>query len=493
MAFSPEKENQNSMWFKHKKALNHVLFTMRRHSLTSKQTQPQNQRQRPPLTEFPQPTSKIQDFPLTNLVSDITLLLSDEILLKILARVPRSQRNSNFLVSKRWLNLQGRLVRSIKILGWDFLVSGRLFLRFPNLIRVHLVNGCLISSRNFGVICTHEAASFHIGSDVEVKDWFFNEKSVLEADEVDRGLKILASGCPNLRKLTVMNASEMGILSVAEECPTLQELELHMCNDQVLRGIAACQNLQVLKLTGAVDASYNSLVSDLGLTILAQGCKKLVKIELSRCKGSYEGIKAIGQCCQTLEELIICDHRMEDGWIFALPYCEKLKTLRFLSCKQIDQVSGADEHLGSCSALENLHIEKCQLRYKKVLGALFIVCQNAKDVVLKNCWGIDDDMFSTASGFRRVRSLSLEGCSLITTDGLESAIISWNELQSLKVKSCNNIKDCAPSSAFSSLKDLKWKPDSRSILSANLAGTGMGKKGYRIFKRSSDWKSLPGA
>ncbi|XP_075496478.1 F-box protein At5g51370-like [Primulina tabacum] len=493
MAFSPEKENQNSMWFKHKKALNHVLFTMRRHSLTSKQTQPQNQRQRPPLTEFPQPTSEIQDFPLTNLVSDITLLLSDEILLKILARVPRSQRNSNFLVSKRWLNLQGRLVRSIKILDWDFLVSGRLFLRFPNLIRAHLVNGCLISSRNFGVICTHEAASFHIGSDVEVKDWFFNEKSVLEADEVDRGLKILASGCPNLRKLTVMNASEMGILSVAEECPTLQELELHMCNDQVLRGIAACQNLQVLKLTGAVDGSYNSLVSDLGLTILAQGCKKLVKIELSRCKGSYEGIKAIGQCCQTLEELIICDHRMEDGWIFALPYCEKLKTLRFLSCKQIDQVSGADEHLGSCSALENLHIEKCQLRYKKVLGALFIVCQNVRDVVLKNCWGIDDDMFSTASGFRRVRSLSLEGCSLITTDGLESAIISWNELQSLKVKSCSNIKDCAPSSVFSSLKDLKWKPDSRSILSANLAGTGMGKKGYRIFKRSSDWKSLPGA
>lgn len=86
---------------------------------------------------------------------------------------------------------------------------------------------------------------------------------------------------------------------------------------------------------------------------------------------------------------------------------------------------------------------------------------------------------------------------MLTTRGLESAIISWNELQSLKVYSCNNIKDSevnpALSSVFSALKDLKWKPDRKSVLSTCLEGTGMGRRGGKLFKKSHDWKSLPGS
>ncbi|KAK4431659.1 F-box protein [Sesamum alatum] len=479
-AHSPDKENQNSNWLKSKKVLNNVLFTMRLHSLTPNQTQ------RTPLSAAPQPTTKNQDFTLTNLVSDKTSLLPDEILLKILSKLPKSQRAANFLVSKRWLNLQGRLVRSVKLLDWEFLVTGRVFVRFPNLVHVDLVNGCLISSRNSGIFCTHKSLSFHLGSDVEGKDKFFDENLVLNADEIDRGLRVLASGCPNLRKLVVVNCSGMGLLSLSEECPTLQELDLLMCNDQVLRGIAACRNLQVLRLSGIVDGFYGSLVSDVGLTILAQGCKRLVKLELSGCKGSYEGIKAIGQCCQMLEELTLRNHSMEDEWLSALSFFENLRTLRFVSCKRIDASAELDEHLGSCPAVERLHLEKCQLRDKRSLRALFLVCHNTRKLVVRNCWGLHDDMFSTSSALRRVRFLSLEGCSLLTTHGLESVIISWNELQSLELKSCNNITDSevnpALSTVFSALKDLKWKPDSKSLLSSNLEGTGMGKRGNKMMK-----------
>ncbi|KAL0400938.1 UNVERIFIED_CONTAM: F-box protein [Sesamum latifolium] len=487
-AHSPDKENQNSNWFKTNKVLNNVLFTMRLHSL--------NQTQRTPLSAAPPPTNKNQDFTITcDLVSDKTSLLSDEILLKILSKLPKSQRAANFLVSKRWLNLQGRLVRSVKLLDWEFLVTGRVFVRFPNLVHVDLVNGCLISSRNSGIFCTHKSLSFHLGSDVEGKDRLFDENLVLNADEVDRGLRVLASGCPNLRKLGVVNCSEMGLLSLSEECPTLQELDLLMCNDQVLRGIAACQNLQVLRLSGIVDGFYGSLVSDVGLTILAQGCKRLVKLELSGCKGSYEGIKAIGQCCQMLEELTLRNHSMEDEWLSALSFFENLRTLRLVSCKRIDGSAELDEQLGSCPAVERLHLEKCQLRDKRSLRALFLVCHTTRKLVVQNCWGLNDDMFSTSSVLRRVRFLSLEGCSLLTTHGLESVIISWNELQSLEVKSCNSIKDSEVnptlSTVFSALKDLKWKPDSKSQLSSNLEGTGMGKRGSKFFKKACDWKSLP--
>lgn len=406
MAFSPDKENRDSNWFKSKKALNHVLFTMRLQSRTSRETQPLKETQptptptQTPLSSAPPPPNKTQDFTPADLVSDKTSLLSDEILLKILSKFSKSQRIANFLVSKRWLNLQGRLVRSVKLLDWEFLVTGRLFFRFPNLIHVDLVNGCSISSRNSGIFCTHKSVSFHVGSDFKGKDWIFNQNLVLNADEVDKGLRVLSSGYPNLRKLVVMNCSEMGLLSVAEECPILQELELFMCNDHVLRGIAACQNLQVLRLSGAVDGLYDSLVSDVGLTILAQGCKRLVKLELSGCRGSYEGIKAIGQCCQMLEELTLRNHRMEDGWLSALSYCENLKTLSFVSCRRIDGIAELDESFGSCPSVERLCLEKCQLRDKTSLRALFLICFNVRKVVLQNCWGLNDDIFSTSSALR---------------------------------------------------------------------------------------------
>lgn len=77
---------------------------------------------------------------------------------------------------------------------------------------------------------------------------------------------------------------------------------------------------------------------------------------------------------------------------------------------------------------------------------------------------------------------------MLTTEGLESVVLSWNDLQSLAVVSCNNIKNevvsPAMSTLFSVLKELKWRPDSKSVLATNLVGTGMGKKGGRFFKRT---------
>ncbi|KAI5670225.1 hypothetical protein M9H77_10589 [Catharanthus roseus] len=491
MSCSPQKPNTNSplkLWLENKKALNNVLFTMRLHSFP-KQSHFQNE---PILTPK---SNKSQDFILPKFVSDKSSLLSDEILLQILSKLPASQRNSNSLVCKRWLNLQGRLVRSIKLLDWNFLTSGRLFVRFPNLVYVDLVNGSLISPRNSGIFCTHKIVAFYADTHVEPKGAFVCEKFLLPSKEVDLGLKNLANGCPNLRRLVVNNASEMGLLSVAEDCPNLQELELYMCNDQVLRGIAAFQNLQILRLIANVDGFYSSVVSDVGLTILAQGCKRLVKLEMSGCEGSYEGIRAIGQCCQMLEELTFCNHKMEEGWLSALSYCENLKTLKFLSCKTIDMNPWSYEDIGFCPTLERLHLEKCLFHDKDSAKALFIVCQGVREIIFRNCWGLNDDMFSTASYCRRVKFLSIEGCSLLTTAGLEFVLLSWMELQSLQVMSCNRIKDIEISfmlsHLFSNLKDLQWKPDSKSLLSANLAGTGMGKKGTKFFKKTYDWRSLP--
>ncbi|TYG42177.1 hypothetical protein ES288_D12G236800v1 [Gossypium darwinii] len=470
-ADSPLKKKPPSwsdIWLKNTKPLKHVVFTMPLQSLSPKD--PKSQTLIPTFANI-----------------DRTLLLSDELLLQILSKLPHLQRNPNSLVCRRWLNLQGRLIRSLKILDWDFLESGRLLTRFPNLTHVDLLNGCLLSPRDSGILLTHRLVSMQMGSGF-CSNRKFLEEDLLPVEVVDKGLQALANGCPNLRRLVVINASELGLLTVAEECLTLQELELHKCNDNVLRGIAACENLQIVKLVANVDGLYSSSVTDIGLTILAQGCKRLVRLELSGCEGSFDGIKAIGQCCLMLEELTICDHKMDDGWLAGLSYCENLKTLKLLSCKRIDRSPGRDEYLGFCPALERLHLQKCQLRSKKSVRALFRVCEAVREIVIQDCWGLDNDMFRFASVCRRVKLLSLEGCSLLTTEGLEAVILSWQDLENLIVVSCKNINESGISPAlatlFSILKELRWRPDVKSLLASSLVGTGMGKKGGRFFKRT---------
>lgn len=82
----------------------------------------------------------------------------------------------------------------------------------------------------------------------------------------------------------------------------------------------------------------------------------------------------------------------------------------------------------------------------------------------------------------------LEGCSLLTTEGLELVVHSWKELQSLRVVSCKNIKDSEISTAlatlFITLKELRWSPDTKSLLSSSVTGITMVKKGGKFFKRA---------
>ncbi|KAM3357518.1 F-box protein like [Capsicum galapagoense] len=472
----------SDIWYnKDTQALKQLVLQMRAQSVSSSTTPPsESESDVQSLTlDDPEPT-RFGSSP------DYTAVLSDKLLLSVLSKVPEGQHVANSLVCKRWCKLSGKLVRYIKLLDWEFLESGRLSYRFPSLIDIDLVRACVKSRRNSGIVMSHRLISVHLDSS-SIDGGFVKEEGFLGKEVVDGGVKVLVEGCGNLRRMVLMNASVEGLGYLGEKCETLQELELHCCDDFALKGLFGCRNLQILKLVGCIDGLYNSMVSDIGLTILAQGCKRLLKLELVGCEGSYDGIKAIGQCCQMLEELILCDHRMDGGWLSALSYCSDLKTLKLQSCKVLDSSPGPDEHLGSCSTLEELHLQQCQLRDKQGVRALFMVCATVRELVFADCWGLDNAIFSAASVCRSLRFLSLEGCSLLTTEGLDSVVQSWKELERLKVVSCNNIKDSeiTPELAtlFSVLKELKWRPDSRSLLSSGLEGTGIGHKGGRSLRR----------
>ncbi|XP_030966094.1 F-box protein At5g51370-like [Quercus lobata] len=512
MSHSPNPNDQNDQnpdpsrrsrslslpeFFFKEKALKHVILKMHHHHHhQSNQNNNHNNRSNhnrhislsptPSPPSSPEPTTDLTAIVVDTPAPNPTSLLSDNVLNLIFSKLPVSQYPSNSLVCRRWLYLHGRLVQSLKLFDWSFLDSGRLFHRFPNLSDVDIVHACIRLPRNAGIIVTRKYFSVHLDSSLS-RDRFVGEEDLLPSRVIDSGLKSLAESYPNLRRLVVIGASVDGLSSVAKECQLLQELDVIACGDLSLKGISGCMNLQIVKLIGFVDGFFGSVVSDIGLTILAQGCRRLVRLELCGCEGSYDGIKAIGQCCQMLEELTLSDHKMDGGWLAAVSFCGNLKILKLQSCKgSIDSRPGPDEHLGSCPALEALHLQRCQMRDKQAVRALFLVCRGVREIVLQDCYGLGDEVFGLATVCRRVRQLSLEGCSLLTVEGLESVILSWKDLQRLRVVSCNKIMDSAVTPAlatlFSVLKELKWSPDSRSLLSSSLAETDLRKKGGRFFR-----------
>lgn len=477
------------------------------------------------------PGSKIDQDKST---SDLTLGLSDNLFLKILEKLPQAPYPCS-LVCKRWFRLHGLLRHSIKLKEWSFLESGQMTSRFPNLTDVDLTIACVPPPKNSAIFLTNQFLRIQLSP--EVYDPFLIEKFILEQQllpsSLDMGLKILAEGCQGLQRLCVVDVrrpafdqfrlfrkpdmngiheetgkeaskvglkksteekkagfpnTEIGLACIAKNCQMLQELELHHCTDESLSAISACHNLQILRLVGSIEEFYHFSFSDIGLTKLALNCKRLLKLELSGCDGSYDGIAAIGQCCFMLEELTLVNQDFDEGWIAALSYCSNLKTLRLENCKRIDTNPGPVEHLGFCPALERLQLVRCNLRDKVGFAALVLVSTAVKELEFQDCWGLDDEVFKLTINCRRVRRLSLEGCSLLSTAGLETVLLGMKDLQRLRVVSCNNIKETeiTPSlaSLFTVLKEFKWRPDTKSLLAASLAGFEIGQKGRRYFKRA---------
>jgi F-box and leucine-rich repeat protein 2/20 len=351
------------------------------------------------------------------LEADQTLALPDVLLLRVLACLPEPQlTGAASLVCRRWTRLAGRLRRRLAVRDWAF-VAHRLPYRFPDLADLDLFPASIAAPTT---AVPHGAAASPLLTCGVVSltldtsaDPPLGACRFIDDDALDRGLAAVAASFPNLSRLSATAASESGgLMAIAVGCPTLQELELHRCTDLALRPVSAFAHLQILRIVAASPALYGTAegggVTDIGLTILAHGCKRLVKLELQGCEGSYDGIAAVGRCCAMLEELTIADHRMDGGWLAALAFCGNLKTLRLQSCSRIDDDPGPAEHLGACLTLESLQLHRCQLRDRSALHALFLVCEGAREIQFQNCWGLEDDMFALAGLCRYTRTSNHE-------------------------------------------------------------------------------------
>ena len=127
--------------------------------------------------------------------NDLTLLLSDRILLRIFTRLPQNPFPLS-LVCRRWLRLQGLLRHSIKLHDWSFLENGGMTSRFPNLTHVDLVPASIPSQQNACIFLTHESITVALGSDS--KENFLPYDQQLAPSLLGQGLKLLAQECLGL-------------------------------------------------------------------------------------------------------------------------------------------------------------------------------------------------------------------------------------------------------------------------------------------------------
>ncbi|CAK9865572.1 unnamed protein product [Sphagnum jensenii] len=394
-------------------------------------------------------------------------------------------------------------------------------------------------SSSAAILLTHQGLTVQLGYDAVDPSSIERciEAQQLSPAQLDKGLKLLADAYPGLQRLCVVDVRRdsyfgrrktritsmvaaaaapaeavkkkkkkkkpvaaageeeedeeeetAGIARIAQNCRLLQELELYQCTDETLRAVSACKNLQIVRLIGSVTGFYHCTFTDIGLTIMSQSFRRLVKLELSGCEASYEGISAIGKCCLMLEELTLSNKGFYEGWVAALSFLTCLKTLRLEGCKQIDRNPGPAQLLGRCSAIERLHLERCDLRDRAGFNALLTVCSVVKELEFQDCWGLDDETLSLAANCKRVKLLGLEGCSLVTPSGVDTLVQAFRDLQRLRVTFCDNIRDSELSPALCdrvlTLKEFSWRPDTKSVLAAGLAGTGVGQRGGRFFRRA---------
>jgi hypothetical protein len=511
--------------------------------------------------------------------TDITAALPDSVLQRILLAIPEAARAPCSLVCQRWLRAVGKLQRTLHLLDWQFLESGRLALRFPNLTELDLTWACMqyVRRNNTSVMLAMPRLKVPLCAVVPREDQPFTMESGLRSqqistDSLNKGLAVLAAGCPDLQRLRLvdvsnnhvpgasfsewefvsanekagqkavqlirdvgddstlakeveisskdlndkptkdtemgwkegearngearngehgikdegmgqeragdeqkvganeerlrgpvtdstetevrngslngvsggknltssldgegkiaseakvggalnmerdvdgelgkkgdhlkgsfkgsLNQGEAGLVTLGKGCSLLQELEIYQCTDETITSIVAFQNVQILRLVGTVPGLSTCSFTDVGLTILANRCRRLIRLELSGCEASFAGIAAIGQCCLMLEELTLSSTGFQEGWVAALGYFQSLKTLRLENSRYVDRGPGPSEHLERSFTLEKLQLVCADLRDRVGFAALLTVCGNVKELEFQDCWGLDDETFALAA------------------------------------------------------------------------------------------------
>eukprot|EP00746_Dinoflagellata_sp_MGD_P004460 gnl/MRDRNA2_/MRDRNA2_108613_c0_seq1.p1 gnl/MRDRNA2_/MRDRNA2_108613_c0~~gnl/MRDRNA2_/MRDRNA2_108613_c0_seq1.p1 ORF type:complete len:532 (-),score=101.86 gnl/MRDRNA2_/MRDRNA2_108613_c0_seq1:13-1608(-) len=235
-----------------------------------------------------------------------------------------------------------------------------------------------------------------------------------EAFICDIGLKYTSLRSLNLRGCAV---TDEAVARIAQNCRLLHSLDLSFCkslNALDLTGLVGLQELRLSRLSNVVtsefvaslrpmrklttiDFSFSTMLGDMGLQELAEGCRALTWVDLSSCPClTGAGVLAIARANPNIRHLFLMlndQHSMSDEDISHVArHLKRLQALDVSACLQLGRltISAISRH--------------CQFVEKLSLASLVQITNDEVRLLLSKCPSLSH--------------IDLSGCALLTSEAL---------------------------------------------------------------------------
>ncbi|KAK6943214.1 Leucine-rich repeat [Dillenia turbinata] len=175
----------------------------------------------------------------------------------------------------------------------------------------------------------------------------------------EEGLSHVGLCCTKLVELDLYRSvgiSDVGILAIARGCPGLEIINVAYCGkvtDHSLMSLAKCPRLNTLEIRGC------PLVTSLGLTAIAVGCKQLSKLDIKKCYNINDaGMIPLAHFAQNLRQINLSYSSVTDVGLLSLASISCLQSMTILHLKGLTP-SGLVAALLACGGLTKVKLQAC--------------------------------------------------------------------------------------------------------------------------------------
>ncbi|KAF5737268.1 putative F-box protein atfbl3 [Tripterygium wilfordii] len=172
----------------------------------------------------------------------------------------------------------------------------------------------------------------------------------------DAGLSYVGTSCSKLKELDLYRSSgitDIGILAVARGCPDLEMINMSYCygiTDKSLQSLSKCSRLNTCESRGC------PLLTSLGLSAIAVGCKQLNKLDIKKCLNIDDaGMIPLAQSSQNLRQITLSYSSVTDVGLLSLASISCLQNLTVLHLKGLSP-SGLAAALLACGGLTKVKL-----------------------------------------------------------------------------------------------------------------------------------------
>ena len=240
------------------------------------------------------------------------------------------------------------------------------------------------------------------------------------------GVVAFAQACPHLRSvdLTFTKCGDRGIKALASRCPDLERLSLEQCARVTDTGIQALARgfkrgrLSHLNL-GGLDK-----VSNVGIQILASHLRGLRMLSLSGCNILDFDVEDVCKSLLLLEDLRLrCCWRLTDASVRQIARLAKKQTGAVGGKRENRQqflagsASGGAERGGYGIALRRLDLGGCKRITSRGVACIAKTCVQLEHLDLRGVEQVDDAAMTACSRLAALQSLNITGCKGVSEEG----------------------------------------------------------------------------